>query len=370
MTLTKYDLAPMLAPSKALKSMDQIVSLQAYACEEKLDGWRMICYRTEDGVEVYGGRNGSSYTGQLPYLEASLLTVPPGTVVDGEITSPLGFGAVQSIMRTGSPHRPTEANPALTYRIFDIQRVGGIDVRKRPWTERRLLVESLNLLEHMTRTVVLPTTQATVDAILAAGGEGVMLKSKRSRYVSGRSPHWIKIKAELTAEARVIGFKPGTPGSSFDGLVGALEFELLDTGVKSRCSGFDMELRKQITAHQAEYLGRIFELKFNPGVGKEGKPRSPNFLRWRDDRMPSEGGVATLTLPTTRPRKVHASGDDHGAGKARMRNYGAMKDDKLLTCIDELENGGDARDRVEAKGGDVAENLKAAREAAAKRGLS
>jgi hypothetical protein len=35
MTLNKYDLAPMLAPSKALKSMDEVVSLQAYACEEK-----------------------------------------------------------------------------------------------------------------------------------------------------------------------------------------------------------------------------------------------------------------------------------------------------------------------------------------------
>lgn len=45
-----------------------------------------------------------------------------------------------------------------------------------------------------------------------------------------------------------------------------------------------------------------------------------------------------------------------------MRNYGAMKMDKLVRCIAELERGsGDAYDRCMSKGGDPAEDLRVAR---------
>lgn len=54
-----------------------------------------------------------------------------------------------------------------------------------------------------------------------------------------------------------------------------------------------------------------------------------------------------------------------------IRNYGAMKPEKLATCIAELEEGtGDAVARVENHDGSVERNLAAARQAARLKGMT
>lgn len=273
-----YDLQPMLCPSgSARQTIPTDINPADWACEPKLDGWRLICHRSASGVSVYGGRNGSSYTGQLPYLEASLmLALPPDTVVDGEIIAPAGWGGVQHTMRSGQPHQPSAHSPALTLVIFDVLRVTGNDVRAQPWTNRRRLVELIALEDHMKITPILPTEAASLDLVIDNGGEGVVLKRKSSRYINWRSPLWIKVKPQDTAEAKVTGFKAGE--GSFAGLIGAIEFEMLDAPhARSRCSGFDMDLRREITANQAAWLGQVIEIKHH-GISAIGKPRHPQFL--------------------------------------------------------------------------------------------
>ena len=50
-----------------------------WVLEGKLDGWRSVCHREQDRVRACGGRNGSNYSGQLPYVEAALLDLLPPT---------------------------------------------------------------------------------------------------------------------------------------------------------------------------------------------------------------------------------------------------------------------------------------------------
>lgn len=253
-----------------------------YVAEGKLDGWRVIVHKDVLGdIRLYSGRNAANYTGQLPYLEEALDgLLPPDTAVDGELISPAGHSAVGSCMRTNHPHRPSTALPAMYVVVFDVLRVAGEDVRSWQWASRRRLVEQVT--QHpgvLMHSMILPNRMA-LEVALNAGLEGVVFKDRQSPYINGRSRHWVKIKPQTTCDARVIGFKPGE--GSFSGMIGAIEFELLDSGVKSRCSGFDMRLRQEITDHMGEWLGRIIEIKHH-GITRDGKPRHPQYLRTRDD---------------------------------------------------------------------------------------
>lgn len=328
-----------------------------WAAEPKMDGWRAICHGNGNGVRVYGGRNGSDYSGQVPYLERALeAALPPDTCVDGELLSRGGWGGVQGAMT-----RHGCGDDSIYIVIFDVLRVQGEDVRKFPWEQRRRLVEAIRTSEKVRVSPVFEPAQDLLDTVLQTGFEGLVLKRRSSRYVNGRSPAWVKIKPQETAEAKVIGFKPGQ--GLFAGLIGAIEFEMLEEPhARSRCSGFDMALRREITANQQAWLGQIIEIKHH-GIGREGKPRHPQYLRRRDDRT-----VTAVTTPNSAPPKKPTRRSD--VPQYRMRNYAAMADAKLLRCIDELANGeGDAYERCASKGGDPQADLEVARQAARERGI-
>jgi hypothetical protein len=103
-----------------------------WVAEPKFDGWRAVTH-VGDQVRMFCGREGSEYSGKLPYIERVLRTIlPPDSVVDGEL---LGseWGDVQGVMTRGNgqPHVPSSAVPALTYVLFDITRLNGEDLHAR-----------------------------------------------------------------------------------------------------------------------------------------------------------------------------------------------------------------------------------------------
>jgi ATP-dependent DNA ligase len=73
---------PMLCePAEAMPT-----SPDGWVLEPKFDGWRAIVHLGDNGVVLYGGRNGNSYSGQVPYIEQALAdNLPPNTVLDGEL---------------------------------------------------------------------------------------------------------------------------------------------------------------------------------------------------------------------------------------------------------------------------------------------
>lgn len=339
-----------------------------WAAEGKLDGWRFIVHVADDGVHGYGGRNASDYSGMVPYIEASLAGLPPGTVLDGELMHSLGFDAVGSIMRSSAPHTPTAGDPPMTYVVFDMLAVSGRNMRHMPWQDRRQVVETLaGGLAHVEVSQLMDVSsgdaaQKSLAKALQAGYEGLVCKRVDSTYVHTRSPAWVKVKPQQTADAKVIGFKPSKTRS---GLVGALEVELLANGVKTTIKCPNDEAQQEATHHPERWLGKVVEFDHHGLNPTSGVPRHPTRARRRDDLAPAK--------PRTRvPSSAQAPGQNPGRkpGGWSKRNYGAMHDAKLRGCIAELEGQyGDAYQRCVAKGGDPAADLAVAMQVARGRGF-
>lgn len=272
-------------------SADAAVDGDDWQTEPKIDGWRFVTWNTGRGVLSYGGRDGSDYSGQLPGIEMFVRELPSDTALDGELIHPsLGWGGVQSAMTTNT------VGSGLYFVVFDVLRVGGVDARANPLRERREVLESLVSLDPDEWVYAVPTISHFDDPLawsLAHRFEGVVCKHLASPYQSGmRSPFWLKVKPQTTDEAIVTGFKPGK--GSFAGLVGAVEFEMLDSegvrGAKSRASGMTMDVRKHMTEHPDDWLGHVIEIKHHGLSESTGKPRHPQFFRRRDDRAVTPTG--------------------------------------------------------------------------------
>jgi hypothetical protein len=118
------------------------------------------------------------------------------------------------------------------------------------------------------------------------------------------------------------------------------------------------KVRADMLANPDNYVGKIVEITHN-GVLDSGKLRHPRFKRMRDDKAPEPKAPAKPRTPRA-PR-----------GGPWMRNYKAMGNDKLSTCVRELAfKQGDAYQRVLDKGGDLAQHRRAARAEAELRALS
>jgi ATP-dependent DNA ligase len=339
-------LRPMLADP-----VDVVPTGDEWIIEGKLDGWRMIAQHTRTGrLCVYGGRNGNLYSGQVPYIEETLKRLlPPSTAIDGELigrgTSGT-MGDVQSIMTMGVPHVPHPAIPALTFVAFDLIELAGDDLRGKPWTERREKLEALLQMggAHVTLSPYSASTQAMHEEFLAHGLEGSVCKRTDSRYFTQRTAAWVKIKPQKTAEATIVGFKPGRTGGDLDGKVGAFRLEMIPDGAQTTVKCGTDERHDDATAHPENWLGKVIEIKHH-GLGENGVPRHPQFLRVREDRTetPRERQMREAANPKPQARQPKAA-PKPGAG--RMRNYGAMGQAKLERCLHELEAGvGDAHYR-------------------------
>jgi ATP-dependent DNA ligase len=321
-----------------------------WVLEPKYDGWRAVIVIEPTGVVVYGGRNGNRYTGQVPYIEEALRgALPVNTVLDGELTHPSGWGAVQSAMTTKG------GATGLTFIAFDVLQINDSDVRGLEWTNRRELLEMIPWPGH---TYLTPTGVASAEThvrMLDLGMEGSVIKRRNSAYQSGqRTGTWVKLKAIASEDCEIVGFEDGKNGRS--GEVGAIVVRL-PSGVETTASGMTDKLRAEMKADPDKFLGKIVEVAHN-GVMDSGKLRHPRFKRMRDDRSPAPA-----------PKPVTTS--SRRGGGSRMRNYKAMGDAKLLGCIRELDaRSGDAYQRAQGDANfSVDQHLAAARNAALGKGL-
>lgn len=300
-------------PSKLAQNAEGGKPTVAAACggkesvlQPKYDGWRVLFVVGDDGVARGQTRQGNSLAGKMPSIEALLSEkLPPGTVLDGEAmvfkTTDAGDliqerGAVASCLGSGVA-KAALCSAQITYVVFDLLAHGGIDARKLPYSARRRLLAQMFDSDEFGGSVQLvpelPAVQESHDKLIALGYEGSVVKWLGAPYASNkRGCGWWKIKPQDAADAVILGFKPGTEGSSFDGMVGAIIFgQHDDDGVlveRGRCSGMDWDLRCAMTANEAAYVGRVIEIA-HFGVQKPNKENphgallSPQFKRFRDD---------------------------------------------------------------------------------------
>jgi len=241
--------------------------------EPKYDGIRLMVHMTEQGIRVYGGRNGSDHTGNQPKIEHVLAQLPVDTVLDGELVH-------------GAGKHLDMSNGAQMYVVFDVLRLNGTDVRSLPFRERRQLLEEMNNLEYfdgenVQMTPQLPCRQEVYEELVRLGWEGGMAKNMAAPYRSGkRSRDLLKLKPQWTDEAVVIGYEMGK-GESNQTKVGALNIRMLETGAETSV-GFGCEVGEVF-----EHVGKICEIAHFGLFADTGKPRHPGFVRWRPDRDPA-----------------------------------------------------------------------------------
>ena len=236
----------------------------AYWVSEKLDGVR-ACW---DGQRLRF-RSGRSIPAPAWFI-AALPDVP----LDGELW--LGRGRFEALSGLVRREVADEAGwGSVRYMVFDTP--GSAGTFGERLARLRSFVEGAGLpwlqVVPQFRVASAASLAATLDAVLAAGGEGLMLHRADAHWENGRSDALLKLTPFLDAEARVVGYLPGR--GKYDGMVGALEVEMPD-GRRFRIgTGLSDADRRQPPPIGSEVTYRYRELMGG------GLPRFPVFVRVR-----------------------------------------------------------------------------------------
>ena len=165
----------------------------------------------------------------LPYL----LALPAEDfLLDGEIVifdreGRSRFQSLQSRLGLGTrSHSEEETGPAH-YLVFDVLSCDGFDLRQVTLSERRRILEALVPPSELIKKVDVLTElgEDFFHLVVKQGLEGIVAKQAGSRYVSGRSSRWLKIKATRELSFVIGGFT--TPAKSRKHF-GALAIGLFD----------------------------------------------------------------------------------------------------------------------------------------------
>jgi DNA ligase-1 len=179
--------------------------------EWKLDGARIQVHRHDDDVHIYT-RNLNEITDRLPGVAEWARALPVGSVVlDGEaigIDEDARPHAFQDTMSSFGSDAPS----TLGAYFFDVLHVDGDDLLDRPLTDRLEVVETLAGRRRIPGIVTASPDEAAsfLDAALAAGHEGVMVKAVDSTYDAGRrGGAWRKVKPVKTLDLVVLAAEWG-----------------------------------------------------------------------------------------------------------------------------------------------------------------
>jgi bifunctional non-homologous end joining protein LigD len=176
----------LLLPDPMLARSAPLPVGRGWSYELKWDGFRAIV-STEDGLRVRS-RRGWNMTPVLPELRE----LPSGLVLDGELVAWKGrFRGSRTFCRRVLNH---DFSISLTYMIFDLLRLDGTDLIERPYSERRSILESLDLNGPSWRTTdVFDDGEALFAGVCGMGLEGVVAKKLTSLYRAGQRG-WVKLK--------------------------------------------------------------------------------------------------------------------------------------------------------------------------------
>jgi DNA ligase-1 len=201
---------PMLA-STAESVADALAGFDRASVEWKLDGIRIQIHRRDEEVRIYT-RNLNDITSALPGIVDAVRRLPVKQVVlDGEALwmgedGPAAFQDTVSQIDTNAP-----PEGIVTF-LFDLLHVDGDDLLDTPLEERAARLEAL--APHLKIPAVVTSDpqegERVLDAALAAGHEGVVVKDAASLYAAGRrGKAWRKVKPVRTYDLVVLGAEWG-----------------------------------------------------------------------------------------------------------------------------------------------------------------
>jgi bifunctional non-homologous end joining protein LigD len=297
--------------------------------ETKYDGYRLLVCKAGDDVRTYT-RRGNDWTDRFRPIADAVARLPAREcVVDGEacVVDEQGrpsFRALQEWL--GVPGTRPSTEPArIAFPVFDLLWLDGRDLRGDPIEVRRELLERLLAGQGAPLSFSRPIegdVSQLLRAAKSAGLEGLIAKRKGSRYVAGRSGHWIKLRFDRRQECVIAGWIPlkGTTD-----LVGALLLAVVDGG-------------------KLVFAGRV-------GTGFDDRTRRELARRLRADAVDEpqvEGAPRTKDARWTRPALVCECVFSEWTRDGSMRHprYVGLREDKApMECVREGADGSDAGER-------------------------
>jgi bifunctional non-homologous end joining protein LigD len=313
----RYRPQPGWIPPMLATLTDRPPTGNSWIYEPKLDGVRVLAYVTGGTVRLFS-RNRKQVEGGYPELvEALSLAVRGDAVLDGEIVAPdpatglSSFARLQQRMHLRDMQRVERTGVSVQLYLFDCLFYEGIDLTALPLLDRKKVLRDVVWYDDPIRFTPYRTTgsAAMYREACAKGAEGILAKRAESRYTSGRSTEWLKIKCVHQQEF-VIGGYTGPQGSREH--LGALLVGYYDNGVLRYAgkvgTGYDRDTLAMLYRKLAPLHRRTSP--FGPGpvpagtvqwvtpklvaqIGfgewtEAGLLRHPRFLGLRDDKAARE----------------------------------------------------------------------------------
>ncbi len=212
-----------VAPMLAASSPDVAGALTGdgpWSVERKLDGIRLQIHKDGDRVRLFT-RSLDEITDRLPEVVETIKALPcDSCVLDGEAIAMRPDGRPEPFQVTGSrtassaaPATLRERTPLTTY-VFDLLLLDDTPLLDEPLAERKrrlaALVRPESLITSLDTSDPAAAEQFFADQV-AAGHEGVVVKSLTSPYAAGRrGGSWVKVKPRHTLDLVVLAVERGS----------------------------------------------------------------------------------------------------------------------------------------------------------------
>lgn len=279
--------------------------------DEKFDGRRYLLQVRPNGAKFnyLTSRRKSVVTNLMVEKQDSLPFFrdcafgPRDSVYDGELVHPDG----------GTSHEAATAIAEGTalFRVFDVLRLDGKDLRSSPQSARWWALSQV-ARDFPDRIYAVPHSKSPrrlLHAVRETGGEGIILKVPTAEYGEG----WFKVVSVEFHDVVVIGYEMSDsdkygPKHWIKGVrfgqwvpinVGEKHFPTTLKSFRSKdgqcwgliemgqTSGFTEKLRAEISANKEKFLGRVMIIKAK-GREVSGAFRHPRFHDWHPDKNEKE----------------------------------------------------------------------------------
>jgi bifunctional non-homologous end joining protein LigD len=315
------------APQPMLASSGEPFDRAGWLFEFKYDGYRLFADKNAQNVTLLS-RNGLSLTDRFPEIAKAVSMLPfDQLLIDGELvvldrSGRPSFSDLQTrvavtdraSIAVASRHQPA------TFFAFDLVEALGRNLRELPLLERKkLLVQMLPTVGPVRYSIHIEDQgRATFTAAQQLGLEGIVGKRAASRYQSGRSPDWIKVRTRKTGDFVVVGWTPGRSDATDLGALVLAEYRSGNLTLVGRVgSGLTSSQRKElkpklIPQPTPSAIGDsdasvvhwvkpelVCEAAFREYT-TAGHLRQPVFVRIRTDKTPAEC-IGHFDVPVAAP---------------------------------------------------------------------
>lgn len=303
------------------KDLEDLGKPEDWLIEYKWDGIRGQIIKRNDEVFIWS-RGEELVTEQFPEIADTVKAMRGNFVIDGEILAVkegnvLNFNELQKRLNRKTLTKKMLAEIPIEVFAYDILELEGTDLREKPISARRAMLEELLLNEAPENIKISQAISfedwTQLDLIREnsreINSEGLMLKQKNSHYHSGRKKgDWWKWKINpMTIDAVLIYAQKGSGRRSAyytDYSFAVKNGEKLVTIAKAYSGLTDkeiMEVSKFVNKNAIEKFGPVrtvkaelvFEIAFE-GIGFSNRHKSgvalrfPRILRWRKDKTVDE----------------------------------------------------------------------------------